>query len=177
MAMTAAMPTVLAGAVLNDIGPSLEAAGLGRIRRYLATLRPAPDWPSAARQLAQAIPDWPATNDAEWLAVAQATFRQHADGLLRPDWDTAIAKPFAKPAGPAPPDLWALFRGFRDLPLLAVRGERSDLLSAETLEHMRSVAPHLVTVTVPGVGHAPALKQPEERAAIDALLAMVERRL
>jgi pimeloyl-ACP methyl ester carboxylesterase len=174
MAMTAAMPAVLAGAVLNDIGPTIEAAGLVRIRQYLAALRPVRDWRAAALQLAEAIPDWPAKTDAEWLAVAHATYRQEADGWLRPDWDPAIAKPFDEPSGTAPPDLWALFKGFGNLPLLAVRGERSDILSAETLSRMHEAAPHMASVTVPGVGHAPALKQPVERAAIDALLAKVE---
>ncbi len=174
MAMTAAMPTVLAGAVLNDIGPVIEADGLARIRRYLAALTPARDWSTAAQQLAKAIPDWPATNDAEWLAVAHATYRPHDDGWLRPDWDPAIARPFGKPSGTAPPDLWALFRGFVRLPLLAVRGERSDILTDETLSHMHAAVPQMKSVTVPGVGHAPALKQPIERAAIESLLAEVE---
>lgn len=174
MAMTAAMPTVLAGAVLNDIGPAIEAAGLVRIRRYLAALAPARDWAAAARQLSQAIPDWPASNEAEWLAVARATYRQYDDGWLRPDWDPAIARPFGTASGTAPPDLWALFRGFGRLPLLAVRGERSDILTGETLARMQAVAPQMTSVTVPGVGHAPALNQPVERAAIDALLARIE---
>lgn len=174
MAMTAAMPTVLAGAVLNDIGPTIEGAGLVRIRQYIAALQPVRDWDAAARQLAKAIPDWPAGNHQEWLDVARATYRQHDDGLLRPDWDPAIARPFGRASGAAPPDLWALFHGLCRLPLLAVRGERSDILSASTLSAMHALAPSMRTVTVAGVGHAPALKRPEERAAIEALLADVE---
>jgi pimeloyl-ACP methyl ester carboxylesterase len=44
------------------------------------------------------------------------------------------------------------------------------LLSAETLEEMRKVAPRMRSVIVPGVGHAPDLSEPEAVAAIDEFL-------
>ena len=47
MAMGAAMPTVLAGVVLNDVGPEIGGTGLARIIDYIGTDRPHPDWASA----------------------------------------------------------------------------------------------------------------------------------
>jgi hypothetical protein len=49
-----------------------------------------------------------------------------------------------------------------------VRGEESDILSAETAAAMAMRQPHLCRVDVPGVGHAPSLAEPAAIAALDA---------
>jgi pimeloyl-ACP methyl ester carboxylesterase len=56
------------------------------------------------------------------------------------------------------------------VPLLAVRGAKSRILSEETLSRMAEEMPHMDHVTVAGVGHPPALDEPEVLDAIDALL-------
>ena len=56
------------------------------------------------------------------------------------------------------------------MPLLIVRGELSDLLSPATLEEMVRRHPQAETVTIPQVGHAPTLDEPEAVAAIEQLL-------
>jgi pimeloyl-ACP methyl ester carboxylesterase len=45
----------------------------------------------------------------------------------------------------------------KPFPLLVIRGEHSDLLSAETVQAMRERHTRLTEITVPGQGHAPAL--------------------
>jgi pimeloyl-ACP methyl ester carboxylesterase len=85
----------------------------------------------------------------------------------------ALAEPFAKPGNAAPPDLWAAFDALAGTPTLLVRGELSDLISPETVERMGQHNPAMRTVTVPRVGHAPTLDEPEARTAIDALLAEI----
>jgi pimeloyl-ACP methyl ester carboxylesterase len=57
--------------------------------------------------------------------------------------------------------------------VLIVRGERSDILSAETAAKMIARLPGAKLVTVAGVGHAPTLDEPEVVAAIGRLLAKV----
>lgn len=176
MAMTAAMPTVLAGAVLNDIGPTIEAAGLFRIREYIDAMRnlgPVDTLEKAAELLRQNLPDWPAETEAEWLEVARSTYRTVDDGHLIPNWDPAIMRPIDNQTEAAL-NLWPLFRGLGRLPVLAVRGETSDILSRETLEEMKATIPHMAALTVPGVGHAPALNTLEERGAIDRFLSNVD---
>ena len=54
--------------------------------------------------------------------------------------------------------------------MVLVRGELSDLLSPETVKQMGARNPKMTAVTVPRVGHAPTLDEPEARAAIDAWL-------
>ncbi len=173
MAMSAAMPTLLAGAVLNDIGPTIDTAGLARIRTYVKGLGPAATWDDAAATLRRCLPDWPADTDAEWRDVARSTYREMDDGSLRPNWDPAIMRPFTENKEPMA-ELWPLFRGLRRHPVLFVRGERSDILSQDTLNKMAAAMPHVTTLTVAGVGHAPALNTPDERAAIGRFLADVD---
>ena len=85
----------------------------------------------------------------------------------------AIAEPFKQPGNAAPANLWAGFEALGEVPMVLVRGELSDLLSPETVKEMGARNPKMRTVTVPRVGHAPTLDEPEARAAIDALLAKV----
>ena len=58
-------------------------------------------------------------------------------------------------------------------PVLIVRGETSDLLSAKTANRMLAKLSKAELVTVPGIGHAPILEEPEAAAGIDRLLEKV----
>ena len=60
--------------------------------------------------------------------------------------------------------------------MLVLRGEYSDLLSDSVFARMKAEIPDVEVVTVPGVGHAPDLDEPEAVAAIDRLLDRVLRR-
>jgi len=51
-----------------------------------------------------------------------------------------------------------------------VRGETSDILTADTLEQMQARADDIEIVIVPGVGHAPFLDDAGSLAALDRLL-------
>jgi pimeloyl-ACP methyl ester carboxylesterase len=63
-----------------------------------------------------------------------------------------------------------LFKAVGQRPLLVVRGEMSDLLSADALERMHTAVPGMKSVTVPGVAHAPMLDEPEATGAIRLFL-------
>lgn len=168
MAMGAAMPTVLAGAVLNDAGPEIGNEGMRRISDYIAADRPQDDWDSAVAELRRMFPDLPLESDNDWHDAARATWRESADGRLRFDWDTRLVDALRN--GPPVPDLWPLFRSLDRIPTLAVRGALSDVLSAATFERMAAERSGLRQVTVPRCGHAPTLREPAVRAAIDDFL-------
>ena len=57
--------------------------------------------------------------------------------------------------------------------MLVVRGEASDILTAETVARMGDSGLDFTAVEVPGVGHAPTLDEPAARAALQAFLARV----
>ena len=169
MAMGASMPSALAGAVLNDIGPEIERGGLEPILSYIRVDRPQPDWDGAIRAIRTHLPDLVYQDEAMFEAMARNTFREGDDGLLHFDWDVNIVKP-ALADRSATPDLWPLFRGLRSVPLLAFRGEASELLTADCFAKMGRERPDARMVTVPRTGHAPTLTEPECVEALDAFL-------
>ena len=67
-------------------------------------------------------------------------------------------------------DLWPFFEALAQKPLLVIRGEKSDLLTADTAARMRDAVPDMKLAIVPGVGHAPELNEPEAVAAVDQFL-------
>ncbi|MFQ5783467.1 MAG: alpha/beta fold hydrolase [Alphaproteobacteria bacterium] len=172
MMLAVARPTALAGVVLNDIGPDIDAAGLARIAAYVRAHAQQADWPSAVAFLRKSVVNRYLASDEDWLRIARRTWREEADGRLRSDFDPAIAKAFGR-APDAGPDSWRLFGALRRVPALAIRGGESDILSAATVERMAGVKPDLARITVAGVGHAPLLEEPECLSAIDDFLADV----
>jgi pimeloyl-ACP methyl ester carboxylesterase len=57
-----------------------------------------------------------------------------------------------------------------ELPVLCLRGERSDLLLADTAEAMRRRGPRAVVVEIAGCGHAPALNTAEQQGLVERFL-------
>ncbi len=158
MALSAVRPTLIAGAVLNDIGPVIEARGLMRIRGYVGKL-PTPRTTEEALQILRKVsgPEFPSFTDEQWKALVRVTWRE-SEGQFVLNYDPNLMKTLETVDPEAPlPDLWPLFEGLKPFPLLVIRGEHSDLLSAETVQAMRERHPRLTAITVPGQGHAPAL--------------------
>ena len=174
MTIAATAPQRIAAAILNDIGPEITPAGLDRIRSYVGKDIRFESWDDAAERIAENVGRIPASYTHEdWVRAARRVCREE-NGEIRFDYDMAIVIPFE--AAPAPTiDMWPLFAAVAQKPLLIVRGERSDLLSAEAAIKMKAAAPDTKFVVVPGVGHAPELNEPEAVAAIDEFLADLER--
>ena len=168
-------PQRIAAAILNDVGPELSSQGLERIRTYVGHPLRFASWDDAARQLASNNSAFSAHYTHEdWVRMAHRTCRRD-DGEIVFDYDMAIAAPFAGTVPTPQIDMWPLFNALAKKPLLVIRGERSDLLSADAAERMKREAPAMQLAVVPGVGHAPDLDEPEALAAIDAFLGEVER--
>ena len=164
-------PLRIAGAVLNDIGPEIEEAGLERIRSYVGQGRNFPTWMHAARalkeQLESAYPDY---SISDWLGLTKRLMAIGSSGRIAFDYDMKIAEPFDAPRGGAPFDMWPAWQALSGRPLLVLRGELSDILSPATMGRMKETVPDAEYVTVPGVGHTPTLGEPEAIAAIGRLL-------
>jgi pimeloyl-ACP methyl ester carboxylesterase len=164
----------IAGALLNDIGPEVEARGLDHIRSYVGRSQNWPTWLHAARFLAEAQGDrYPGWDLDQWVLYAKRLGRLTPAGRIVFDYDMRIAEPFKLPGGDAGFDLWPVFSALNGIPSLVVHGGISDLLSADTVAKMVAENPAMAQVTVPDVGHAPTLEEPEAAAAIDALLERV----
>ncbi len=161
----------IAGLVLNDLGPDMEAAGLDRVRAQVGKGGNWPTWLTAARDIARRQAEiYPGWSLEQWLAHAKRLCRVSREGRIVWDYDPEIAAPFSLPNGDATLDLWLALEGYRGRPLLSIRGERSDVMSAATQGRMAERMPDLVAVTVPRVGHAPTLDEPPAAEAIDRFL-------
>lgn len=168
------MPGRIAGAVLNDVGPVLESEGLRRIGAYVGQGRTFPTWMHAARGLGEAHRHaYPHFQLVDWLAMAKRLMTLAGNGRIAFDYDMKIAEPFTEINPDAQPDMWPCVDALAGRPVTVLRGERSDILSAATLEGMERRLPGAEIVTINGVGHAPTLDETEAVGAIDRLLERV----
>ena len=173
MLVNEAAPELLAGAIINDVGPDLAPEGIARIAGYVGkTSGVAADLDGAAAAIRAvnetAFPDRP---HEFWVEFAKRTFRQNPDGSWALDYDPNIGRALTE-LGPAP-DLWGPWEGLKSKPTLVIRGAISDLLSPQIVEKMRGVHPNFDYAEVANTGHAPTLTEPEAWRAIEAFLARI----
>ncbi|NNM75206.1 alpha/beta fold hydrolase [Enterovirga aerilata] len=177
MGLAAARPEMVAGAVLVDIGPVIERAGLLRIKGYVGKLGQPRDLDEAAGMLEGLFGgQFPNLRDRDWQTWARSTWEEKA-GRLVLTYDPALARTL-EPIGPQSeiPDLWAAFDGLRKAPVLVIRGALSDLLSEDTVREMRARHPDLDLVTVPDQGHTPLLRGDDIIGAIRRFVEHAEAR-
>lgn len=171
MVLAAMQPDAVAGIVLNDVGPEVDRSGLERIRGYAGRAPPVRDWAGAVANVRAVYgPALPGLSEERLEKLARASYREDEWGVPQPDADPLIAEPL-KDTSRAAPDLWPLWGAIAKVPMLAIRGAESDILSAPTLARMRREKPDLRTLTVASRGHAPLLDEPECVRAIDEFLA------
>ena len=172
MLLATAHPAMIAGVVLNDIGPVIEIKGLMRIKSYVGRL-PQPKSFAEGAEILRRLFDaqFPNLGDAAWLAAAHKSWEER-DGRLIPTYDVKLAATLKgiEPEQPAPP-LWKEFDALKNLPLMVIRGAHSDLLSAETVEAMRARRDTMDSIVVPDQGHTPLLAEPDTIGSIAAFIA------
>ena len=166
-------PGRIAGMVLNDVGPEIDPVGVERIKQYAGRLPPAGSWSAAVAQTRAMFGDaWPDLALDRWQALARRGFRADAAGVVEVDADPGIGAALrAAPA--AAPDLWPLWQELRSIPMLAIRGARSDILSAAVFARMKRENPALEQLEVANRGHVPLLDEPECIAALDGFLSRI----
>ena len=155
MLLAATPGTPLRRLVINDIGPLIPKAALERIASYVGT-DPRFDNMSALDAYIREIyaPFGPLT-DAQWRGLVESSARTTADGDIGLSYDPGIAEPLR--AAPLEDiDLWTVWDAVQ-CPVLLLRGQKSDVLPAETAEEMQRRGPKTTFVELPEIGHAPAL--------------------
>lgn len=90
-------------------------------------------------------------------------------GLLEKDAESAVLtcdpELEARIFEAIPLDVWSYVRGLR-CPVLAIRGERSDVFPAGAADRMKRLAADGEVATIAGTGHFPTMEKPEECAEV-----------
>ena len=173
MILGALRPGLMAGVVLNDIGPIVEGTGLVRIKRYLTGNGAVASWEAAERAVHRVnSAHFPALDDNDWRAFARAIFVE-TESQIRPDFDPKLVNTVKNiDFETSIPVLWPQFDSLCGIPVLSIRGENSDILSAGTVSEMAARHRHFEQFTVTGQGHAPLLR---EAASLERIKAFALR--
>jgi pimeloyl-ACP methyl ester carboxylesterase len=162
MLVAAAQNAPVTKLVLNDIGPQMPIGALLRIRDYvLGAPERFASMAALEAHLREVHAPFGPLSAAQWAHLARFSGRRVLDqtgaGAIAMHYDPKIADSLRAVEGEAAQkdvDMWAVWAQI-SIPVLAIRGERSDLLLEETFARMREsgAAGHVV----PDAGHAPAL--------------------
>ena len=172
MVMAATIKDRLLGVALNDIGPDIDPRGLDVIKDYLGRTPALATRQEVAAARKAKMTGFANVPDSRWLEEAQRLF-QETDGGLALTYDAKLRDAVLEGGAQPAPDLWPLFDALAGLPLVALRGANSDLLSEETFAEMRRRRPDMIAVEVADRGHIPFLDEPESLDAVRRWLDML----
>ena len=159
--------------VLNDVGPVIEFASLQRIGTYLGAPMRFPSVEAGAEFLWSISKSFGPHTPEQWLALSRPQFKPAPEGGWMFQYDPAIAVPFRaftpEIAAFSEAMLWKAYDSVT-APTLLVRGQDSDLLSADTARAMGQRGPQAPCVEFAGVGHAPTLIADDQVACVREFL-------
>jgi pimeloyl-ACP methyl ester carboxylesterase len=163
---------LLAGVVLNDIGPVVDTSGVMRIKSYVGKLRQPASFEEGADILRDISDDqFPNLTAGDWLDAAKRAWREDGEEFVV-TYDPALTHTLETVSPDKPfPTLWKEFDAMAQVPLMVVHGANSDILSDATVTAMEVRRPDMEIVTVPDQGHAPLLADGRTIAAIAAFAA------
>ncbi|WP_188380061.1 alpha/beta fold hydrolase [Oxalicibacterium faecigallinarum] len=150
--------------VLNDIGPSLNAAAMTRIAEYIGQSPHFPSFDEALAYVKAISASFGMHDEYQWRKLATDVLKESEGGWCF-TYDAALAIPFKamtmESVQASQKLLWDVYDAIR-CPTLLLRGVHSDLLSRETAEEMTRRGPRAQLLELPDVGHAPTLLVPSQ---------------
>ena len=159
--------------VLNDVGPTIDPAGLARIGSYVGRSTDFGSLAEAAAYIRSISATFGPHTPEQWLELARHQVHEDAHGRWIPRGDPSISVPF-KAITPEMAKMgealtWAAYDAIT-IPTLLVRGAESDLLSKATALAMTQRGPRARLLEFEGVGHAPMFQQPDQVEAVRRFL-------
>jgi pimeloyl-ACP methyl ester carboxylesterase len=162
-------PERMAGLVIVDVGPEVDARGKLRIRMDVES-RPTPVYASAAEYARDLSLAYPAARPDALARMAEHGLRRRADGLYELKMDPALRGAMSSSETPAEAEareremesaLWDALRKI-PCPTLVVRGAASDILSPDVADRMvEDVLPKGRLAVVARAGHSVMTDNPD----------------
>jgi pimeloyl-ACP methyl ester carboxylesterase len=176
MTLAAQQNSPITRLVINDVGPTLDAAAIARIGEYVGRpVRFATIDEAVAYVRAISAP-FGLSTEAQWREITLSVIRPVDDGPgtgWQMHYDPAIGVPFRaitpEIAAAGEAALWALYQRI-SCPTLLTRGAQSDLLSPATAQRMAECGPRARRVEFAGVGHAPMFMDDAQIAVVREFL-------
>ena len=164
--------------VLNDVGPFVSWGSLSRLKGYVGGGHSFPSVAAAESWIREVCAPFGPLTDPQWRHLARHSVFEAKKGDYRLRYDPGIGEAMRGHSDPEFPlgpnflagiDLWGTWAQVR-CPVLVLRGADSDVLTRATVDRMQSEKPDLKVVEFPGAGHAPALMDPQQIAAVARFL-------
>ncbi len=158
--------------VLNDIGPVLDMDGLSRIATYVGEDVQCATFKDAVHYVRTVSAGFGPHTDEQWQELTRHVFVQRQGKWVR-HYDKRIAEPMSlySPALLQATEamLWQAYESIQS-PVLVLRGQESDLLSAQTAQEMLERNTNASLVEFEGVGHAPSIMARDQIQAVQDFL-------
>ncbi len=167
------LPAPVRRLVLNDVGPSIAWSSLQRMQGYVGQYGQFHDLDEAAAALWALSKGFGPVPAQLWRDMSSHMTRIDTNGALTLHYDPAIGvnlramTPEVATASEAL--LWTLYDHIQ-APTLLIRGQDSDLLTAETAWEMTQRGPRAQLDTWSGFGHAPTLTGDDQVAVVAKFL-------
>lgn len=166
MAIAAAIGNPLTKLVLNDVGPMVPGPAIARIREYISVRPEFPDMLALEAYLRRVHASFGPLTDAQWEHLTKTSARDLPDGRVALHYDPGIAKPIRSSLA-IDTELWDWWEKIA-IPVLAIRGENSDLLLPKTFDRM--IKSGAFPLIIKNTGHAPALMDADSVQSVRAFL-------
>ena len=154
--------------VINDIGPLIPKAALARIASYVGGDPHFSEMQELDDYLRAIYAPFGPFTDEQWQGLVRSSARRLDNANIGLAYDPGIAVPLrAMPQQDV--DLWSTWDQI-PCPVLAIRGEQSDLLLADTAERMTVTGPRAERAVLAGMGHAPTLMSEDQIALVSRWL-------
>jgi pimeloyl-ACP methyl ester carboxylesterase len=153
--------------VLNDIGPILPEGPFERIKQYVGNPPSFSRLTEFEEYLRTVYRPFGWHSDAQWIRMAEMLSRRLPDGRFTSHYDPRIVLQMFD--HPHDFEQWDTYKSIA-LSTLVLRGESSDVLSAETAQWMSRNGSNTQVIDIPNCGHAPGLNTLEQIEVVAGFL-------
>lgn len=145
--------------VINDVGPVIPDDAMERIKGYLGIGFKFQSIDHLEQHLRIVHAPFGELTDQQWQHMAKNSALALDEGGYICNYDPDIAEPFKH--HPDNEALWQLWDKI-NCPVGVLHGAESDILLAETTQEMQQRGPKTDVISLPDIGHAPALMNTEQ---------------